>query len=162
MLFFLVAFSYEWCKPGDAVSRSAVGVVLLVVCGLIVWCVSVASDKRAPWWWKSDQPQDAGKANKETPQKRKHGWRTDIATNLRSFFSITKKRVSLVSVRSVRTSISAPSARTAARVSVVPLINFRRPTVSRQAPPKIVTTRPESGEMNGMPHTPSDAGVGYA
>ncbi|KAG2066957.1 hypothetical protein BDR04DRAFT_1159614 [Suillus decipiens] len=52
MLFFIVAFSYEWCKPGDAVSRSIVGAVLLTVCGLVVWCISVAADNHAPWWSK--------------------------------------------------------------------------------------------------------------
>jgi len=157
MLFFIVAFSYEWCKPGDAVSRATVGTVLLVVCGLIVWCIYVASDKRAPWWWKSDKPQDGGKTSK--PHKRKHSWRKVLTTRLCGWFTTTKNRVSVVSVRHSRNG-PPPVARGAIRTPV-PLINFRRATVSRQNPPKItVTTRPESGEVNA-PRTPSDAGVGY-
>jgi hypothetical protein len=159
MLLFLVAFSCEWCRPGDTASRSTVGVVLLVVCGLIVWCISVASDKRAPWWWKSDQPQDVGETGKEI-HKRKHSWRNGLTTHFGSWFSITKKRVSVVSVRSARNVLPPPEGG-ATRTSV-PLINFRRATVSRQTPPKITTTRPESAEVNGVPRTPSDAGVGYA
>ncbi|KAF8842900.1 hypothetical protein BDN67DRAFT_1009364 [Paxillus ammoniavirescens] len=54
MLLFLVAFSVEWCKPGDKASIATVASVLLVVCGLIIWCIHVAQDRRARWWWKSD------------------------------------------------------------------------------------------------------------
>ncbi|KIJ08238.1 hypothetical protein PAXINDRAFT_89152, partial [Paxillus involutus ATCC 200175] len=54
MLLFLIAFSVEWCKPGDKASIATVASVLLVVCGLIIWCIHVAQDRRARWWWKSD------------------------------------------------------------------------------------------------------------
>ncbi|OAX36772.1 hypothetical protein K503DRAFT_743802 [Rhizopogon vinicolor AM-OR11-026] len=159
MLLFIIAFSYEWCSPGDAVSRATVGTVLLIVCGLIVWCISVASDKRAPWWWKSDQLQDVGKTSKET-HLRKHSRRKSLAARLRGWFATTKNRVSVASVRSAHNG-PPPLVRGVTRTSV-PLINFRRATVSRQAPPKItVTTRPDSGEVNGVPRTPSEAGVGY-
>jgi hypothetical protein len=156
MLLFLIAFSYEWCSPGDPVSRATVGVVLLIVCGLIVWCISVASDKRAPWWWKSDQQQDVGKDSKAT-HERKHSWRNSLGPHLCSWFTTTKNRVSVVSVRSAHNG-PPPGPN---RISV-PLINFRRATVSRQTPPKItVTPRPDSGEVYGAPRTPSEAG-GYS
>ncbi|KAG1729140.1 hypothetical protein EDB19DRAFT_129991 [Suillus lakei] len=158
MLFFIVAFSYEWCSPGDAVSRSIVGAVLLTVCGLVVWCISVASDKRAPWWWESDQPEVVSKETSEETDKRKDNKRHgNLASRLRGWFATTKKRVSVVSVRSVHNG-PPPLARTS-----VPLISFRRATVSRQAPPKItVTQRPESGEVNGTIRTPaSEVGMGY-
>ncbi|KAG1763492.1 hypothetical protein EDD22DRAFT_777000, partial [Suillus occidentalis] len=160
MLFFIVAFSYEWCKPGDAVSRSIVGAVLLTVCGLVVWCISVASDKRAPWWWESDQLETV---SKETIEETHTNKRSDnkhhiLASRLRGWFATTKKRVSVVSVRSAHSGPPPQVTRTS-----VPLISFRRATVSRQAPPKItVTQRPESGEINGAARTPvSEVGVGY-
>ncbi|KAG2136676.1 hypothetical protein DEU56DRAFT_805308 [Suillus clintonianus] len=162
MLFFIVAFSYEWCRPGDAVSRSIVGAVLLTVCGLVVWCISVASDKRAPWWWESDQPTVASKeTTSQETNKRKDISRPSPASRLRSWFASTKKRVSVVSVRSIRSG-PPPLTREVTRTSV-PLISFRRATVSRQAPPKItVTQRPESGEVNGAARTPvSEMGIGY-
>lgn len=160
MLFFIVAFSYEWCKPGDAVSRSIVGAVLLTVCGLVVWCISVASDKRAPWWWESDQPEMVSKVTIEETNisKRSDNKRHILASRLRGWFATTKKRVSVVSVRSAHSGPPPQVTRTS-----VPLISFRRATVSRQAPPKItVTQRPESGEINGAVRTPvSEMGVGY-
>lgn len=158
MLFFIVAFSYEWCKPGDAVSRSIVGAVLLTVCGLVVWCISAASDKRAPWWWESDQPEVVSKVTSVETKKRSDNKRYTLASHLRGWFATTKKRVSVVSVRSG----PPPHTREVTRTSV-PLISFRRATVSRQAPPKItVTQRPESGEVNGTTRTPvSEVGVGY-
>lgn len=161
MLFFITAFSYEWCKPGDAISRSIVGAVLLTVCGLVVWCISAASDKRAPWWWESDQPEVTNKVTSVETYKRSDNKGHSLASRLRSWFSTTKKRVSVVSVRSARSG-PPPQTREVTRTSV-PLISFRRATVSRQAPPKItVTQRPESGEANGATRTPvSDVGVGY-
>ncbi|KAG2041254.1 hypothetical protein BDR03DRAFT_1007580 [Suillus americanus] len=161
MLFFLVAFSYEWCKPGDAVSRSIVGAVLLTVCGLVVWCISAASDKRAPWWWESDQPELVSKTTSVETNKRPDNKRYGLTSCLRGWFATTKKRVSVVSVRSAR---SGPPLHTREMTRTsVPLISFRRATVSRQAPPKItVTQRPESGEVNGTTRTPvSEMGVGY-
>ncbi|KAG1862798.1 hypothetical protein DFJ58DRAFT_775187 [Suillus subalutaceus] len=148
MLFFIAAFSYEWCKPGDAVSRSIVGAVLLTVCGLVVWCISAASDKRAPWWWESDQPELVSKATSVETNKRPDNKRYGLAS------------LSVVSVRSAR---SGPPPHTQMTRANVPLISFRRATVSRQAPPKItVTQRPESGEVNGTTRTPvSEVGVGY-
>ncbi|KAG2342328.1 hypothetical protein BDR05DRAFT_358684 [Suillus weaverae] len=161
MLFFIMAFSSEWCRPGDAVSRSIVGTVLLIVCGLVVWCISAASDKRAPWWWESDQPEVVSKATSEETNKRSNDKRHSLTSRLRGWFAITKKRVSVVSVRSSRNG-SPPDIREVTRTSV-PLISFRRATVSRQAPPKItVTQRPESGEVNGAIRTPvSEVGMGY-
>ncbi|KAG2154240.1 uncharacterized protein EDB93DRAFT_1248442 [Suillus bovinus] len=162
MLFFIVAFSYEWCKPGDAVSRSIVGGVLFTVCALVVWCISAASDKRAPWWWESDQPEVVSRVTSEVTKTRPDNKRhTSLASRLRGWFAATKKRVSVVSVRSV-CSGPPPHTREVTRISV-PLISFRRATVSRQDPPKItVTQRPESGEVNGASRTPvSELGVGY-
>ncbi|KAG1718007.1 hypothetical protein EDD22DRAFT_988372 [Suillus occidentalis] len=96
-----VEFSYVWCKPGNAVSRSIVGTVLFTVCGL-VWCISVASDKRAPWWWGSDQPETVSKVTIEETNisKRSDNKRHILASWLRAWFTTTKKRVSVVSVRS--------------------------------------------------------------
>ena len=54
MLLFLLAFSVEWCKPGDLVSRVIVGIVLVVVGGVIFWCIHVAQDRKARWWWEPD------------------------------------------------------------------------------------------------------------
>lgn len=54
MLLFLLAFSVEWCKPGDKVSRAVVGSVLVVVGGVIIWCIHVAQDRKARWWWEPD------------------------------------------------------------------------------------------------------------
>lgn len=161
MLFFITAFSYEWCRPGDAVSRSIVGAVLLTVCGLVVWCISAASDKRAPWWWESDHPEVISKVTSVETNKRPDNERYSLASRLRGWFSTTKKRVSVVSVRSARSG-SLPRTREVTRTPV-PLISFRRATVSRQGPPKItVTQRPESGEANGATRTPvSEMGVGY-
>ncbi|KAG1753595.1 uncharacterized protein EDB91DRAFT_1043284, partial [Suillus paluster] len=162
MFFFLVAFSYEWCSPGDAVSRGTVGTVLLTVCGLVVWCISVAADKRAPWWWESDQPSVVSKETSEVTNMRKDNKSHGLASRLGGWFATTKKRVSVVSVRSVRSG-PPPLTREMTRTSV-PLISFRRATVSRQAPPKItVTQRPESGDVNGTIRTPaSEAGPGYS
>jgi len=155
MLLFLVAFSSEWCKPGDAVSRSAVGVVLLVVCGLIIWCISVASDKRTRWWWKSDQPQDARKANEETRSPR-----NILATRLHSWFSAAKGQVSVILVRRAH-SDPPPPACTGTRTSVL-LNHFRRTTNGQPPPPMItVTARPDSGVM-GVPRTPLDATADHA
>lgn len=161
MLFFIAAFSYEWCKPGDAVSRSIVGAVLLTVCGLVVWCISVASDKRAPWWWESDQPEVVSKMTSEETNKRPDNKRPSLASRLRGWFATANKRVSVASVRSARSG-PPPHTREGTRMSV-PLISFRRATVSQQHPPKItVTQRPESGEANGTSRTPvSEVGVGY-
>lgn len=161
MLFFIGAFSYEWCKPGDAVSRSIVGAVLFTVCGLVVWCISVASDKRAPWWWESDQPEVVSKVTSEETNKRPDNKRPSLASRLRGWFATANKRVSVASVRSARSG-PPPHTREGTRMSV-PLISFRRATVSQQHPPKItVTQRPESGEPNGTSRTPvSEVGVGY-
>ncbi|KAH7928636.1 hypothetical protein BV22DRAFT_1044561 [Leucogyrophana mollusca] len=46
MVFFLIAFSIEWCKPGDIPSRVPVGLVLFAVCALIIWCAYIAGDER--------------------------------------------------------------------------------------------------------------------
>jgi len=54
MLLFLLAFSVEWCKPSDLVSRAIVGSVLMVVGGVIFWCIHVAQDRKARWWWEPD------------------------------------------------------------------------------------------------------------
>lgn len=54
MLLFLLAFSVEWCKPGDKISRAIVGSVLVVVGGVIFWCIHVAQDRKARWWWEPD------------------------------------------------------------------------------------------------------------
>ncbi|KIM70630.1 hypothetical protein SCLCIDRAFT_101274 [Scleroderma citrinum Foug A] len=54
MFLFLLAFSVEWCKPGDFVSRVIVGSVLVVVGGVIFWCIHVAQDRKARWWWEPD------------------------------------------------------------------------------------------------------------
>ncbi|KAL4079563.1 hypothetical protein J3A83DRAFT_4368328 [Scleroderma citrinum] len=54
MLLFLLAFSVEWCKPGDTISRATVGSVLVVVGGVIFWCIHVAQDRKARWWWEPD------------------------------------------------------------------------------------------------------------
>ncbi|KAG0697598.1 hypothetical protein DFH29DRAFT_1082268 [Suillus ampliporus] len=163
MFFFLVAFSYEWCSPGDAISRATVGAVLLIVCGLVVWCISVAADRRAPWWWESEQPSVVSKETSEATSRRKDNERHGLVSHLRGWFATTKKRVSVVSVRSVRSG-PPPLTREMTTRTSVPLISFRRATVSRQAPPKItVTQRPESGEVNGALRTPaSEAGPGYS
>ncbi|KAF9234246.1 hypothetical protein BU15DRAFT_10126, partial [Melanogaster broomeanus] len=39
MLLFLLAFSVEWCKPGNKATTFTVASVLVVVFGLIIWCI---------------------------------------------------------------------------------------------------------------------------
>ncbi|KAH7928007.1 hypothetical protein BV22DRAFT_1193167 [Leucogyrophana mollusca] len=46
MVFFLIAFSIEWCKPGDVPSLVPVGVVLFVVCSLVIWCAYIAGNEQ--------------------------------------------------------------------------------------------------------------------
>ncbi|KAH7886921.1 hypothetical protein F5I97DRAFT_1829428 [Phlebopus sp. FC_14] len=86
MLLFLLAFSVEWCKPGDKVSRATVASVLLVVCGLIVWCIHVAQDRRARWWWKAD-PRVVPRAREKRPPLAQR-----LITRLRSWKSPTPSR----------------------------------------------------------------------
>ncbi|KAH7921696.1 hypothetical protein BV22DRAFT_1038352 [Leucogyrophana mollusca] len=46
MFFFLVAFSVEWCKPGDISSWVLVGAILFSVGALIIWGAYTAGDGR--------------------------------------------------------------------------------------------------------------------
>ena len=84
MLLFMLAFSVEWCKPSDFVSRAIVGTVLVVVGGVIVWCIHVAQDRKARWWWEPD-PRFAPRAKRPPSlvqrlltrvQEWNHPWRT--------------------------------------------------------------------------------------
>ncbi|KAH7928637.1 hypothetical protein BV22DRAFT_1004404, partial [Leucogyrophana mollusca] len=44
MVFFLIAFSVEWCTPGDVPSLVPVGLAIFTVCVLVVWSASIAGE----------------------------------------------------------------------------------------------------------------------
>ncbi|KAH7886926.1 hypothetical protein F5I97DRAFT_1871264 [Phlebopus sp. FC_14] len=56
MVLFFVAFSAEWCGPGDITSRLVVGVFMLLVGLLVTWCIWKERDRSSHHWWFQADP----------------------------------------------------------------------------------------------------------
>ncbi|KAF9225853.1 hypothetical protein BS17DRAFT_567815 [Gyrodon lividus] len=129
MLLFLLAFSVEWCKPGDKASRATVASVLLVVCGLIIWCIHVAQDRRARWWWKPD-PRLAPRSHEKRPSLTQR-----LLSHLQSWRQTAAPPSNIMpSMHSLGDTRRATGATSTAVDLTVPVVTLQKPTSNNVSP----------------------------
>ncbi|KIJ61590.1 hypothetical protein HYDPIDRAFT_31195 [Hydnomerulius pinastri MD-312] len=139
MLLFLLAFSVEWCKPGDKVSRATVASVLLVVCGLIIWCIHVAQDRRARWWWKPD-PRLAPRSHEKRPSLAQR-----LISRLQFWRYPAHPPKTLPSMHSLGGAPRATGANSTAVDLTVPVVTLQKPTSNNVSPISLGSTAGRSG-----------------